>query len=189
MDAYARAPVTKVAGKGQTLSDAIARVVARHVGLSDELVDRALAERRSVRGRQELIELGGVTVMAERRVQYQQYQSSLDGARTGDAGRARCSPRRRVTVLGEMAELGEESARYHREVGLLARAAADLVIGVGPLAQHYEHNHWFETSADCAGAVASLIRDGDYVLVKGSHSARLSRVVGALRGAFVAKAP
>src|SRR5690606_34060347 len=46
--------------------------------------------------------------------------------------------RRRLAVLGEMAELGEAGPAYHREVGAAAAAAGvEALIGVGPLAAEY----------------------------------------------------
>ena len=47
---------------------------------------------------------------------------------------ARAEGRRTVAVLGEMAELGNESPRFHAEVGDLARAlGVAVVVGIGPL--------------------------------------------------------
>jgi UDP-N-acetylmuramoyl-tripeptide--D-alanyl-D-alanine ligase len=84
---------------------------------------------------------------------------------------------RRVAVLGFMAELGPESPRYHAEVGAYARTRADLLIGVGEPAKLYKPDIWFETSDACADQIGTLLRTGDCVLVKGSFSARMARVV------------
>jgi UDP-N-acetylmuramyl pentapeptide synthase len=43
---------------------------------------------------------------------------------------------------------------------------------------------WFATSAEAAGAVASLVRDGDLVLVKGSRGTRTDVVADRLVEAF-----
>lgn len=76
-----------------------------------------------------------------------------------------------------MIELGEESGRYHEAIGAYARGRADVVIGVGELARHYQPGHWFEDSGECAERLASLVEPGDCLLVKGSRSIRLHRVV------------
>ena len=50
----------------------------------------------------------------------------------------RAGSRRRVAVLGAMAELGASEVSYHRETGvLLAQQDVDLLIGIGDLAVHY----------------------------------------------------
>ncbi|WP_420457523.1 Mur ligase family protein [Rubrivirga sp.] len=180
MDALARAPVVKVPGKGQALSDAVARVVAERLGVPADAVDRALAGRQGFRGRQEVLEVGAVTVINDA---FNANPLSMAYGLETLAERARPG-RRPVAVLGEMAEMGETGPRYHREMADVARSSADLVVGVGPLARLYEPDHWFETSEDCAEAIPGLVRDGDYVLVKGSHSSHLRCVVDALRRTF-----
>jgi UDP-N-acetylmuramoyl-tripeptide--D-alanyl-D-alanine ligase len=74
-----------------------------------------------------------------------------------------------VAILGMMGELGADGPRYHSEVAEYARTRADVMVGVGSLAVHYEPDHWFGTSTDCARRIQEIIRPGDVVLVKGSH--------------------
>jgi UDP-N-acetylmuramoyl-tripeptide--D-alanyl-D-alanine ligase len=81
-----------------------------------------------------------------------------------------------------MAELAAEGPRYHQELGHYARARVDVIIGIGELARLYEPDHWFPSHAECAAALRGIVREGDCVLVKGSRSLRLERVVNALRG-------
>jgi UDP-N-acetylmuramoyl-tripeptide--D-alanyl-D-alanine ligase len=92
---------------------------------------------------------------------------------------------RKVAVLGEMLELGAFSAQMHRESGRLAaqvglgalfavggapaRDLADAAIAGGMPAGAVEY---FERSDAAAPAVASAIRRGDLVLVKGSRGTR-----------------
>ncbi len=100
---------------------------------------------------------------------------------------------RRVAVLGEMLELGPESAALHARVGrAAARAGVDALVTVGGApalalgraaqdaglaADAVRHA---ETSDEAAGMVAALVRPGDLVLVKGSRGVRLERVVDRL---------
>jgi UDP-N-acetylmuramoyl-tripeptide--D-alanyl-D-alanine ligase len=99
------------------------------------------------------------------------------------------APARVVAVLGEMAELGSETAVWHRRVGTLAaRSGVDLLVGVGPLARHYGEGaggaveaHWFPDRMAAECALPELIGGGDLVLLKGSRSAGLERLEGALR--------
>lgn len=92
----------------------------------------------------------------------------------------RAGDRRRVAVLGEMAELGAESPRYHAEIAtLLAELGIDVVIAVGERARAYlvgaVDGHWI---ADAAAyrEVEDLVRAGDVVLVKASRSVGLEGI-------------
>jgi UDP-N-acetylmuramoyl-tripeptide--D-alanyl-D-alanine ligase len=84
---------------------------------------------------------------------------------------------RTVAVLGEMGELGPDSAGYHREVGEHARGAGiDLVVGVGLPARDYDPDELVADPAEAAGLLAAKLEPGDAVLVKGSRSAGLEAV-------------
>lgn len=108
---------------------------------------------------------------------------------TGDEPRGR---RRVWAVLGHMAELGDTSREQHDAIGRLAvRLDIDRLVVVGPDAGAIHagavlEGSWGEESVhvpDVDAAVALLgdqLAPGDVVLVKGSRSARLERVVDAL---------
>ena len=90
--------------------------------------------------------------------------------------------RRRVAVLGEMAELGDYAEEAHREVARAVQdAGVDLLICVGEQARAYGGRQ----VADADAAIA-LLRDelapGDCVLVKGARVLGLERVAESLAG-------
>jgi UDP-N-acetylmuramoyl-tripeptide--D-alanyl-D-alanine ligase len=88
---------------------------------------------------------------------------------------------RRIAVLGEMAELGDGAAGYHREVGAHARReGVDLLIGVGEAAGEYDPDELVADPAEAAELLAAQLEPGDAVLVKGSRSAGLEAVAEAL---------
>ena len=91
----------------------------------------------------------------------------------------RAGDRRRVAVLGEMAELGESAVDYHREIGRHAADLGVIVIAVGPLARDYGGT-WVETAVEAAAALGQLLEPGDVVLVKGSRSVGLEAVAAKL---------
>jgi UDP-N-acetylmuramoyl-tripeptide--D-alanyl-D-alanine ligase len=96
---------------------------------------------------------------------------------------------RRVAVLGEMSELGEESERGHREVGeAAATLGIDELIAVGAISAEMAQaarRAGLEKSTSVAEAeqAAELLGEtaspGDLILVKGSRSARMERVLEA----------
>jgi UDP-N-acetylmuramoyl-tripeptide--D-alanyl-D-alanine ligase len=91
----------------------------------------------------------------------------------------RAGDRRRIAVLGEMAELGSGAEEFHREVGRQAAELGVEVIGVGKLARDYGGRS-VETAAQAAEAVTGLLRPGDVVLLKGSRSVGLEAVAAKL---------
>lgn len=93
--------------------------------------------------------------------------------------RERSGGRRTVAILGDMAELGSDAFRYHREIGEDA-AAIDVVLGVGELARGYEPDEWVATAAEAMDVALRLVRPGDAILVKGSRSVGLEVVAEAL---------
>jgi UDP-N-acetylmuramoyl-tripeptide--D-alanyl-D-alanine ligase len=91
---------------------------------------------------------------------------------------------RRVAVLGEMKELGEDAVPLHEEVGRQARAGGvELLVGVGKLARAYGPDEWAPDAESGAALVGERLRPGDVVLVKGSRSVGLEAVTEALSGA------
>lgn len=89
---------------------------------------------------------------------------------------ARAGERRRVAILGEMAELGEASERYHREVAQLAAALGVLVLGVGEGARAYDPAVWATDAEEAVAAARSFLRPGDAVLVKASRAVGLEGI-------------
>ena len=107
-------------------------------------------------------------------------QYAIDVLAAGEA-------RRRLLVVGDMLELGEEAAQWHERVGRqAAEAGIDVVVAAGTQAANVAAgaraaNATVETvtcaDADEAGrAIAQLLQDGDVVLIKGSRAMGMERV-------------
>jgi UDP-N-acetylmuramoyl-tripeptide--D-alanyl-D-alanine ligase len=101
------------------------------------------------------------------------------------AGRA--EGRRRVAILGNMAELGHTAPGYHREVGEAAAAAGvEQLLAVGELARGYVDGAggvpalWVPNVHEALRALDEVVRPGDAVLVKGSRAMGLEAVAEAL---------
>lgn len=104
-----------------------------------------------------------------------------------------CVPRsrfkRRIAVLGDMLELGPQSARLHAEIKEAVDAAGvDLVFACGPNMAHLyaavpaeRRGDWAETSAGLVAALTEKVRSGDAVMVKGSLGSKMALLVTALR--------
>jgi UDP-N-acetylmuramoyl-tripeptide--D-alanyl-D-alanine ligase len=93
----------------------------------------------------------------------------------------------RIAVLGEMAELGAESARGHREVGEVAASLGiDRLISLGKdsagiasaaRAVGLTNSRTLASVEEVAELLCATAQPGDLVLIKGSRSARTERVL------------
>lgn len=100
-------------------------------------------------------------------------------------------PGRKIAVLGGMYELGMYEKSGHEMIGIRAAEVADQLITFG------EHARMISSAAiqaglpasavssfdqvdDVVAALQSLLKQGDVVLVKGSHGLRMDRIVQAL---------
>lgn len=179
LQAMARAPVVRVEGRGLDLAIGIARAVARHLGAPEEAVEGAAMHFEPPKRRLQTWRLGPFTVIDD---SFNANPLSMKLALETLGETVPAAPAgRRLAVLGEMAELGDEAWRFHGEVEAVAHRHADVVIGVGDLARHYRPARWYPTSGACAEAMASLVNTGDCILVKGSHSAHMPRIVNQLK--------
>jgi UDP-N-acetylmuramoyl-tripeptide--D-alanyl-D-alanine ligase len=173
LERLANAQVIRVTGRGVELSRNIAAVIGRHLGVPEQAIASALAQCAPAKGRLNRVQVGAWTVIDDSyNANPLSMRLGLDVlAETGVRGR------RRVAVLGQMAELGDESPRFHEEVGEYAHSRVDLLVGVGGMARHYHPHHWFATSEECADAIAALLQPQDCLLVKGSASVRMRQIV------------
>jgi UDP-N-acetylmuramoyl-tripeptide--D-alanyl-D-alanine ligase len=120
------------------------------------------------------------------------YNSNPDSLQRALESAAELPAGRRLAVLGEMLELGEDAPRFHREAG--ARAAGlgfAIVAGVGGLARELAagareagaaQTAWHPDAGAAAAWAADTVRPGDLVLVKGSRRVGLEKVVHRLLG-------
>ncbi len=107
--------------------------------------------------------------------------STLAARKPGPGGR-------RIAALGDMLELGPDERAYHAGLAApLEEAGVDLVFAAGPRmaalieALPPERRGGYAENADALiPIIAGAVQAGDVVLVKGSNSSRMSRVVGAL---------
>src|SRR5438876_5448531 len=95
---------------------------------------------------------------------------------------------KRIAVLGEMHELGEESERGHREVGETAAglkidkliAIGDVAAGIADGARNagLKNTAVVKSTSEAAELLTEIAQPGDLVLIKGSRGARTEEVIG-----------
>jgi len=97
----------------------------------------------------------------------------------------RAEGRRRLAILGDMAELGRTGPEYHREVGAAAvELGVDEVLAVGELARGYlaagVRGRWVPNVHEALRELEDVVQPGDAVLVKASRAIGLEAVAEAL---------
>ena len=97
------------------------------------------------------------------------------------------APGRRILVLGDLVELGDDRDQLHAELGAAAaEAGVDVLFTCG---QHIQNahdaftgeKHHYQQQEDLIAAMQSFVAKDDVVLVKGSRSSRMENVVSALK--------
>ncbi|MEO8135698.1 MAG: UDP-N-acetylmuramoyl-tripeptide--D-alanyl-D-alanine ligase [Betaproteobacteria bacterium] len=178
-DARAEVPL-RIAGRHNALNALAAAAAAIAVGVPLPTIARGLAAFTPVSGRlaKRMLANGAVVLDDSYNANPDSVRAAID-VLTGVAGR-------RVLVLGRMAEVGAQGPEFHREVGAYAKARGiDALLTLGPEAA--EAATAFGGGAGPFADVQELIArarevaaPGTTLLVKGSRSARMERVVRAL---------
>lgn len=167
-----------------------AAAVGQLSGLHEGQVRAGLASYRPAAMRQDIREIGGITLMVDC---YNAAPESMKAALSALSLIAGCH--RRIAVLGDMKELGENTVALHRSVGQFAsEGGIDLLITVGELGAEIATGAMeagmspdairitggkdtYEATADY---LKTILRVGDHVLFKASRSMALETMVEAL---------
>jgi UDP-N-acetylmuramoyl-tripeptide--D-alanyl-D-alanine ligase len=137
--------------------------------------------------RQELVVRGGKVLLIDE--SYNANPVSVRAALSAMAATPRSAYARRIVVLGDMRELGEQSNALH--VGLadpVIASGADLVLACGPhMAELYQklpkgvRGGYAATAEELRESVIKTVQPGDVVMIKGSLGSRMGPLVAALK--------
>lgn len=160
------------------VSNALAAVAAgRILGLSDEQLKNGVESYKTVGSRANVINTGKIKIIDDC---YNANPTSV----TASIDTLVNFTGRKVAILGDMKELGENELKLHYETGEYAKQkGVDLVAAVGPLALELAKGadgEWFESVEQVKSAIPALVNEGDTVLVKASRSMRFEEIVSFL---------
>jgi UDP-N-acetylmuramoyl-tripeptide--D-alanyl-D-alanine ligase len=165
------------------IQNALLAVAAGRVfGLSIEECAAGLASAPLTKARLQIKTIRGVQFIDD------SYNANPESMRAALATLAELETEgRRIAVLGEMAELGTESERGHREVGeAAANLKIDELIAIGETASAIadaaqkaglEKSRTVASADEAAEILAEETSPNDLVLIKGSRAARTERVI------------
>jgi UDP-N-acetylmuramoyl-tripeptide--D-alanyl-D-alanine ligase len=177
-----------IAGRPPAISALAALAVAQEFGLSVVECRDAIREWHGVKGRTEILHLGGITVIND------SYNSNPVSVRAALELLTMLPATRRIAMLGDMNELGDVAVSEHEQLGFdLADYAISKAILVGSLSQasfkaalsrgidavHYSSYEELEPH------LTNLYQEGDVVLIKASRTMKLERVVQYFQQALV----
>ncbi len=164
---------------GHMVYNALAAVAAGlALGMEPEAIAKGVREYAPISGRMCIEQKNGITVLND------VYNANPGSVRAALDVLAYAEGRK-VCVLGDMLELGENAERYHRETGAYAAKKADLVLCVGTLAQRMcegakeagASSMWFHTQEALLEQRGEIVQPGDTVLVKASRGMHLEHTV------------
>ena len=170
-----------VPGEHNARNAMAAASVARVLGIESRHVVEGLESFSAVSGRNQQLRLANGAILIN-----DSYNANPGSVAAAIDVLARY-PGRRILVLGDMAELGENATALHRDIGLKARQLGiDALLGLGSLVSAAVEE--FGPGARCFNDMEALRQyagsmiDADTVmLVKGSRSMRMERLVEYLR--------
>jgi len=95
---------------------------------------------------------------------------------------------RKIAVLGDMMELGKYTIDEHKKIGRILKGKVDMIFTVGPRSKFSadearavgfkpENIFVFSTADEAKAVLRDKIKEGDLILVKGSQSMRMEKVV------------
>lgn len=179
-----------LAGKHNVMNAAAAAAVATALDIDAETIVAGLESVNPVSGRLKPVRLSPTTILFDD--SYNANPASVVAAAEFLAARSET----RWLVLGDMAELGAEASAMHAEVGRRSKAAGvDRVFATGELSRHTVSGFgdgaaWYPSVDALVDALSEDLSTADQataILVKGSRSMRMERVVAALLSAHDAE--
>lgn len=164
-------------GRHMVYAALMGAAVAIQLGLTDDEIACGISRYETVGSRGRIMECGGITVLDDC------YNANPTSCRAA-LDSLSMLPGRKVAILGDMLELGEDGPTLHRETGAYAASLGIRVLACGPISRETAEGGkglWFETAEELIAALPDNICIGDCVLVKASHGMHLERVVEALK--------
>jgi len=161
---------------------------ARVVGIAWENIERGVREVKPAYHRGVILEWRGATIYDD------SYNSNPYALGRALELMTQADAARRIAVIGDMLELGEQELQFHRDSGKAIPRSIDVVVGVGKRTQALlegaresgftnEALHHFANAQEAGEFLKSEVRKGDLVLIKGSRGVGLDKAVAMLEGA------
>ena len=173
-----------IPGEHNVYNALAATAVGLSLGLSLDQISSGILKAKTIGGRTNLLNTGSMTVIDDcYNANPVSMKASIDVLATAEG--------RKIAVLGDMGELGENEKKLHYEVGeYLAKKEIDVLFCAGELSEEIAKAaqkesktcevYYFETRDALLEQLLPFLKKGDTVLVKASHFMEYPKIVKAL---------
>lgn len=173
-----------IPGEHNVYNALAATAVGLSLGLSLNQISSGILKAKTIGGRTNLLNTGSMTVIDDcYNANPVSMKASLDVLATAEG--------RKIAVLGDMGELGENEKKLHYEVGeYLAKKEIDVLFCAGELSEEIAKAaqkesktcevYYFKTRDALLEQLLPFLKKGDTVLVKASHFMEYPKIVKAL---------
>ena len=186
-----RVPVClKVMGMHNVLNAMAAIAAACENGVAMEKAGKSLEMFTGFKGRQQIYENKGMTIIDDT------YNASPVSMKAGIS--VLCALKegtRKIAVLADMKELGEDTVKFHREVGeYVSGQPVDVLVTYGELAEEIgkgakragqdgrQEIYSFLDQEEMTAFLDTFLKEGDCILFKGSNSMKLGETAAHFGG-------
>ncbi len=173
-----------VPGMHNAMNAAMALTAALKLGVDIEPAREALAEYKPNDMRLNIIDCGDFKLIDDT------YNASPDSMKAAIDVLTSIEGNRKMAILGDMFELGRDSAAYHREIGDYAfQKGLDVVLSVGEnareIAEAFKEKSMmavhFQSKEMLLKVLQQWVRKGDIILIKGSRGMAMEEIVQAIK--------
>ena len=173
-----------IPGEHNVYNALAATAVGLSLGLSLDQISSGILKAKTIGGRTNLLNTGSMTVIDDcYNANPVSMKASIDVLATAEG--------RKIAVLGDMGELGENEKKLHYEVGeYLAKKEIDVLFCAGELSEEIAKAaqkesktcevYYFKTREALLEQLLPFLKKGDTVLVKASHFMEYPKIVKAL---------
>jgi len=181
-------------GRHNAMNALAATAATLAIGVALTTIKQGLEALEAVKGRLSFVKgLQGCHIINDT------YNANPDSVRVAIKVLAESVSKQRILVLGDMGELGDNTAPLHAELGCYAKAQGiDMLYGLGPYSQQScqefgENGFYFDALTPLLDRLKQAIEEAQNqqehqgkvhnvtILVKGSRSMKMERVVEALQ--------
>ena len=166
-----------VAGIHNVYNACAAATVGLLCGMNAEEISRGISNMEAIKGR-------GKQIKTDKYLLVDDTYNANPVSMKAELDMLKESPGRKVAILGDMFELGEDEDRMHYDLGVYAADCCDVLICIGELSENMatgaaktmeacgvmlEEVHKFSTREEFLEQKNSLLQEGDIILLKASH--------------------